>query len=514
MKAAPWRSAALLLAAVLSTATTAGPLPADLRGLDGLARVYDTILDARFDQVRAELRRACGPAPAEACDVLAATAVWWQILLDPESRTLDDTFLESVDRAIRTTDAWTRRAPSDPEAWFYLGGAYAARVQWRVLRNEKLSAARDGKRIKESMERALALDPDLDDAHFGVGMYKYYADVAPGAAKFLRFLLLLPGGNRREGLAEMTRAREGGRLLQGEADYQLHLVYLWYERDTDEALRLLKALHDRYPRNPLFLAQTAEIQDVYLHDITASLATWRALLRLALEHRTSAETLAEVQARLGIARQLDAIARTDQAIEQLDAVVALRPDAPYASLPLAYLRLGEARDRLGEREAAVEAYEAAQTLARDPDPFDVRDKARARLRRIPDATAGEAYRLSLDGWRRLEHNDVAGARLALERSLDLNSKDSVARYRYGRVLQARKDDQAALAQYELAIRGAPTCPPPVLGTAYLDAAHLLERAGERERAISYYRAASSLFGAGAETQTAAARALTRLRASR
>ena len=147
-----------------------------------------------------------------------------------------------------TTDAWTVRAPDDAEAWFYLGGAFAARVQWRVLREERLAAARDGKRIKDALERALTLDPELDDAYFGIGMYRYYADVAPAVARFLRFLLLLPGGDRREGLAQMLRARTQGRLLQGEADYQLHIVYLWYEHQTGRALELLRDLQQRSSR--------------------------------------------------------------------------------------------------------------------------------------------------------------------------------------------------------------------------------------------------------------------------
>ena len=141
-----------------------------IRGVDGLARAYDFILEARFDQADAELRRACGPAPPEACDVLNATAIWWKILLDPESRDLDDEFSTAVEHAIESTEAWTDRAPDDAEAWFYNGGAYAARVQWRVLRNEKLAAARDGKRIKLALERAIELDPTLEDAYFGVGM--------------------------------------------------------------------------------------------------------------------------------------------------------------------------------------------------------------------------------------------------------------------------------------------------------------------------------------------------------
>ena len=233
-----WCAAAAVALGIVLTADPSfcarGPTPTRvfpqsaplLRGEEGLARVYDFILEARFDQVEPELRRACGPAPAEACDVLAATALWWRILLDPESRAFDDEFSASVERAIRTTEAWVERAPEDPEGWFYLGGAYAARVQWRVLREERLAAARDGKRIKEALEQAIALEPKLDDAYFGIGLYKYYADVAPPAARFLRFLLLLPGGNRDEGLEEMLRARNHGRLLQGEADYQLHLIYL------------------------------------------------------------------------------------------------------------------------------------------------------------------------------------------------------------------------------------------------------------------------------------------------
>lgn len=495
----------LLMATLVAAVPPQGP-----RGVEGLSRVYNHILDARFDQAEAELRRVCPPAPEEACDVLRATARWWRIHLDPESRALDAAFIEAVERALRTTEAWTDRAPREAEAWFYHGAAYAVRVQWRVLRNEKLAAARDGKRIRDALETAIELDPSFDDAYFGLGMYKYYADVAPTAAKILRFLLLLPGGNKDEGLREMLRARNKGRLLQGEADYQLHVVYLWYERRTDRALQLLEALHDRYPGNPLFPIQIAEIQDTYQHDITASLATSRSLLNAAREQRTNASGIAEVQARLGIARQLDALHQTDLAVEQLSAVVAMKPRAPHSSLALAFLRFGEAHDRLGNRKEAITAYRAAAAATPSIDSFNIRARADERQRRAPDARRAEAFRLSLEGWRRFERHENAAASSALERSLALNGADPVARYRYGRVLQAAKDDAGALAQFELAIRGARTAPPPIVGAAYIEAARVHERAGRRDRAVASYRTASTLFGAGDETRTIASRALARL----
>jgi len=505
------RPCAIALLTFVGAAVAVSARPSQpIRGVDGLARAYDFILEARFDQADAELRRACGPAPPEACDVLGATALWWKILLDPESRELDDEFSTTVERAIANTEAWTDRAPDDAEAWFYKGGAYAARVQWRVLRNEKLSAARDGKTIKLSLEHAIELDPTLEDAHFGVGMYKYYADVAPAAAKFLRFLLLLPGGDRREGLDQMLRARTRGKLLQGEADYQLHVIYLWYERQTPRALQLLQSLHEKYPANPLFVAQTAEIQDVYQHDITASLATWQSLLAAAREQRANAPVLSEVQARLGIAKQLEALHQTDDAIEMLQAVIALHSPAPFGSLGLAYLRLGEAYDRMGARVSAVDAYRGAIASTVSPDLNEVRSRSTERLRKAPDPKHAEAYRLSLEGLRRLERNEIQAAGNALTASLALNGADPVAHYRYGRVQLARKDDAEALAQFEHAIRSARTCPAPILGNAYLEAARLLERLGRRPQAISYYHTATTLFGASGDTRAAATRALTRL----
>ncbi len=101
-------------------------------------------------------------------------------------------------------------------------------------------------------------------------------------------MLLLPGGDKVEGLQQMQRARERGELLRGEADFQLRRIYLWYEQKVDEALRLLDGLRTAYPHNPLFLQSIAEVHDVYRHDDAASLDAWRALLALARDRKRRA----------------------------------------------------------------------------------------------------------------------------------------------------------------------------------------------------------------------------------
>ena len=109
--------------------------------------------------------------------------------------------------------------------------------------------------------------------------------------------------------------------------------------------------------------------------------------------------------------------------------------------------------------------------------MSIRREAADGLRRAPDARRAEAFRLSLDGWRHLERKDLRGRRRRrLTRALALNPQDPVARYRYGRVLQASRDDAGALVQFEQTLSHARRAPALIVGDAYLEAARIHERA--------------------------------------
>jgi tetratricopeptide (TPR) repeat protein len=510
LRTGDWRLRTGIAALVVILA--ADPAAADLTGGARLSAVYDEILAAHFDQAEEQLKQTCPPAPEEACQAMRVVSVWWQILLDPRSRRLDDELNERAAAAIAAADAWTKREPQRAEAWFYLAGSYAPRVQWRVLRGERVGAARDGNKIRVALERALQLDPTLNDAYFGIGLYHYYADVAPASAKILRFFLFLPGGNRAEGLREMQRAREHGELLTGEADYQMHLLYLWYEQKPAEARDLVRSLEARYPTNPLFLERLAEIEDTYFHDEPESAARWRELADRARAGRVADSSAAEARARLGLARALNAMYETDRAVAELKRVAQLKMIANDDRVPLyraqAQLQLGLAYDRLGERELAVAAYTEAAALA-PPDAADLREQARGGQKRQPPPQSAEAYRLSLEGWRALERRDLESAEAALTRAVELDPRDVVIRYRYARMLEARRDTAHAREALEQVI-AAPIVPAIVRGSALVDYAQMLERSGDRTRALSLYRDAARVVGAEPRARDLAARGIKRL----
>ena len=369
------------LVGVASCLMIAAPASADLTEGKRLAAIYDTILHARFDQASEELSRTCPPAPSEACRVIGVVVLWWQIVIDPDNRALDERLQREAQSSIAAAQAWTRREPRRAEAWFYLAGSYAPLTQWQALRGQHLAAARNGVRIRAALERTLQIDPELHDAYFGIGMYHYWADVAPVAAKLLRMLLLLPGGDRAKGLQEMLQARAQGVLLGGEADFQLHWLYLWFEKQPTRALQLVQGLDVRYPSNPVFLRRIAEIEHDYRNDHRASAAAWEALLARAQEGRVERPREAEMLARLGLAGELLDLSQPEQAIATLKVVVETRSLAPYAAQSVAQYRLGVAYDRLGKRDLAIAAYNAAIAAAPGDDPANVRARSREALRR-------------------------------------------------------------------------------------------------------------------------------------
>jgi tetratricopeptide (TPR) repeat protein len=493
-----------------------------LTGAPQIARVYDAILDARFEQVPDLLQQTCAPGSARppaapvrphiaVCQLLDLVALWWQIQLDPFNTSRDAAFANKANTVIGAMEAWTRVEPMRAEAWFYLGGAYGARGQWRVLRGQLLSAARDGKRIKDALERSLALDPNLLDAYFGIGLYHYYADVAPAAAKMLRFLLFLPGGDKKQGMTEMLQARNGGQLLRSEADYQLHVLYLWYEHQPRRARELVASLRDRYPRNPHFLQVIAEINDTYLHDDMASLRAWQSMLAAAQDGRLAFPPMAEARARLGIAQQLERLYESDAALEQVRAVIQAAPTAPFGATAQAALLRGQALDRLGSRAEAVDAYRQAIAAAGPGDPLKVAARARAGMRTAPNADAALAYRLSIEGWRALERGALPEANRLLGESLALRPNEPVTKYRLARVRLSQNNAAAALPLLEQIVtpRGA-TMPATLYAYACIDAADIFEQMGARARAIELFARAAGVFGADERTTDAARLALARL----
>jgi tetratricopeptide (TPR) repeat protein len=196
--------------------------------------------------------------------LLETEALWWRIwctsadfkygMSDARRRPKlagDQRYLELAGRALSLAEAQIKQGES-AEMHFYAGMAEASLARLYGLRAENRNAARAGVRAREHLFRAKALDTDLADADFGLGLYNYYVDTLSSLARILRFFMGIPGGSKQEGVRLLENALARGQLTSNVARFYLALNLHRYDQQYERALAVLTPLVESYPENPLF----------------------------------------------------------------------------------------------------------------------------------------------------------------------------------------------------------------------------------------------------------------------
>ena len=264
----------------LSAATRAVPTPrAEEPGNQDLAvRGVNSLMDGDFDAATQAFQQIQKSDPGSPLGyLLEADESWWKIyltegdLVDPdvfEARTeavtpYDSDFERTDELAINKAEARLKAHQDEARSYLYEGLAYGLRAELEALRDHALATARAGKKLRNLSLSALKLDPGLNDAWFGVGLYNYFEDTLPTYVKMLRFLILLPGGDRVEGLRQMHLAMDKGQLVSAEAKFHLAKDYSRsFDRQYAKSLDLFRQMQQQYAHNPLWdlLAGSVELR--------------------------------------------------------------------------------------------------------------------------------------------------------------------------------------------------------------------------------------------------------------
>jgi predicted Zn-dependent protease len=191
---------------------------------------------------------------------------------DVEKAPDDERFTSALNQAVKLSELMKRDPNTAALGHFLNGTAYAFRARLSTLREQPLASGRDGKRMREELLRAIALDESLSaEADVGLGLYDYYADSLSPIIKMLRFILFIPGGNIERGILKLQVAADARNLaafnnrnhenvshgsalilLQPEARWELARILGVREGRHGEAVKLLAQLVDHYPDNAIF----------------------------------------------------------------------------------------------------------------------------------------------------------------------------------------------------------------------------------------------------------------------
>ena len=274
-RARPSRLAGRVPLAVAQTqGPEAAPRDAELRetARRGIAALMNGDPDGAIE-IFQQIRKADPQSPLGY--LFEADATWWTIylttgnLVDPDvfdvarssTSPYDSHFEDMVNAAIRKANARVHAHQDEARNYLYEGMAYGLKGRFYGLRDNDLPTARAGKKMRALLLTALKMDPSLEDAYLGLGIYNYFVDTLPTIVKMLKFLIGLPAGGRELGLEQLRRATDKGDLVRDEAKFYLAKDFSRRsEAEFDESLELFQQLAHAYPDNMLWTLLSGSLE--------------------------------------------------------------------------------------------------------------------------------------------------------------------------------------------------------------------------------------------------------------
>lgn len=210
----------------------------------------DDMLDERYARSHAVFDSLISVEPERPEGYLGKALSYWN-----ESMLLADgeRFVESVDqltgRAIKLSERALKNDNDDAEMVFLLGKAYGLRAGLALIHGSPIDGVLHGLKCRDFLEETIRLNPDLADAHFGLGLAEYVAARQPRFLRMVSRILSLPDGDRKRGLARLERVAREGIYTQRHAVSSRAYIALYYEKDYEDARRRFTELHLRYPHS-------------------------------------------------------------------------------------------------------------------------------------------------------------------------------------------------------------------------------------------------------------------------
>jgi tetratricopeptide (TPR) repeat protein len=318
---------------------------------------------------------------------------FWRLLYDEAVEDWDDDIRESCDEATRLAEKKLERSPDDAIALAQLGAALVHRARLDGIRGSYMSAGRVGEKGREKLERALQIDPALNDAKYPLGLYYYYTSVAPNILKWIKWLWFVPKSDRPTGRKYLTQVRDSGGRHAVDATFILMTIHTYHEpMDFDVAAKDGFAIHERYPTNSLFHSELIET--------LIKAGRFGEAIELAKKLEEGPVESPTAKGRPQLARILRAQAtllsgHPDAAWELLEGM-----DPKTAVLPSwggAWINLirGQIHDVRGERAQALAEYEHVKNL--DPPLGNPRSKLIAEMGIANPVVVGEYSELPMVG---------------------------------------------------------------------------------------------------------------------
>lgn len=340
----------LILTALLSLPAAAAPPELERE----LSAIVDLFYDLDFDRAEKAVDAMAARRPGHPAPPFYRAVVHYQRWI-AEGMGGDGKWAAvetQLDAAQVAAEALLKADPA--QGHYYLGATKGFRARGLAARRRFGAAVPQAVSAVKHLKTALKLDPSLEDARLGLGMYHYFAERIPAGAKPLAYLLVGEGADREKGLDELWRVANSSGTARMEARSVLSMILAKDdEADYEGSERLLAELAARYPRNPIYrLRRVFVAQKRFDHDKAIALADAEGAWPEALHPSIRALTRAWARYRTAESHLLHG--RHHQA-EPFLAKLEAAP-LPKGLRDWVIIRRGNFLDAEGKRDAALAEY--------------------------------------------------------------------------------------------------------------------------------------------------------------
>ena len=269
--------------------------------------------------------------------------------------------MQCFDKAQDLSEAQLKKNHNDAKALYEVGATHGLRANYYFLVEKAWTdALREATAARKANERVLDIDPQFVDANLILGVDQYVVGSLPF---YLRAVGFVSGfhGDKEEGLRKLELVARKGTLNRYDAQVLLAVLYR-REHRPQQAIFLLRNLAEKFPRNNLFRFEQVQMySDLGNKKAAVAVLTSIENKRKAGEPGYAGIPLAKLKYVSGnlhfwygdLPAALSSLEIATKDAEQLDLGMAV----------LAWLRLGQVHDLVGDHGMAKFAYEQTMRTA-------------------------------------------------------------------------------------------------------------------------------------------------------
>jgi tetratricopeptide (TPR) repeat protein len=222
--------------------------------------IVDLFYDLQFTHAFAEVQKLeAGDPQSPVWPFYISVSCYQRYLLEDPPR--PETFKQFEVASATAFDKAKRLEKTSPAiSHYYQGAVLGFQARTFIAQGHYAAAIPKARQAVAQLKQALGLDPTLEDAKLGLGLYYYFLDRIPPAAKPFAYLMIGMWGDRAKGLALLKEVSEKGGPARREAESILAAIYASQtEQQWGEAVPLFKELMDLYPHDPRYRLHLAYV---------------------------------------------------------------------------------------------------------------------------------------------------------------------------------------------------------------------------------------------------------------